>query len=72
MEGPTPVSSLLHSATLVLSGIIVYCSNLCYSHVTLLSTTFAIGTCIIVIHSVIDSDIKKVAAITTCISISIL
>jgi NADH-ubiquinone oxidoreductase chain 5 len=71
MEGPTPVSALIHAATMVTAGvfIIIRCSCLfehCYyiqSFITILgaSTAFFAATV-----GLVQNDLKKVIAYSTC------
>ena len=71
MEGPTPVSALIHAATMVTAGVflIARCSPL-YEH-----TTYALGFIIIIgaltaifaaSIAIAQDDIKKVIAYSTC------
>lgn len=72
MEGPTPVSTLLHSATLVLAGLIVYTH---YAHVlavTPLILVLTIGYTCVCTSWCIDADAKKVCAISTALTIALL
>ena len=71
MEGPTPVSALLHAATMVTAGIFLMLRSnplLTYAPTTLLGmifigaiTAFFAATCGLVQH-----DIKKIIAFSTC------
>jgi NADH-ubiquinone oxidoreductase chain 5 len=71
MEGPTPVSALIHAATMVTAGVflIIRCSSLfeCVPTVLLFvtfvgaSTTFMAATA-----GLLQSDLKKVIAYSTC------
>jgi NADH:ubiquinone oxidoreductase subunit 5 (subunit L)/multisubunit Na+/H+ antiporter MnhA subunit len=72
MEGPTPVSALLHSATLVISGIIVYTRSIQTYQVSLVHVIVATGTVLVCLSYVADPDSKKVAAVSTCIMVSLL
>jgi NADH-ubiquinone oxidoreductase chain 5 len=71
MEGPTPVSALIHAATMVTAGIflIVRCSFLFeYSQVVLLTVT-CVGALTIIFSStagVFQFDLKKIIAYSTC------
>lgn len=71
MEGPTPVSALIHAATMVTAGIflIIRCSFLFeYSHNVLIFVSF-IGAVTIVFASsagFFQFDLKKVIAYSTC------
>jgi hypothetical protein len=73
MEGPTPVSSLLHSATLVLTGLLLYVlladstSSPDWFSLLLMS-----GSLVIPISCSFDPDAKKLAALSTCLMISFL
>ena len=71
MEGPTPVSALIHAATMVTAGVflVARCSPL-YEH-----TTYALGFIIIIgaltaifaaSIAITQDDIKKVIAYSTC------
>lgn len=66
MEGPTPVSSLLHSATLVLAGIIMWC----HEAVVLSSSTLLLcsvcGWVLVCLGYNVDGDYKKLGAVSTC------
>ncbi len=71
MEGPTPVSALIHSATMVTAGVflLVRCSFIYeYSPTTLkFITIIGTSTCIFAaIIAVTQNDIKKIIAYSTC------
>lgn len=72
MEGPTPVSALLHSATLVIAGIIVFTRSSGSYQLTTLSAILISGTLLVLVSYVHDTDTKKCAAISTCIMLSLL
>jgi len=71
MEGPTPVSALIHAATMVTAGIflIIKCSSLfeyvpaVLSAITLIGATTAFFSATI---GLVQNDIKKVIAYSTC------
>jgi len=77
MEGPTPVSALLHSCTLVTAGVIVMIKTEAVWHATP-------GTCISLIFlgttstllasllSVLQLDAKRTVALSTCVHIGIM
>ena len=66
MEGPTPVSSLLHSATLVISGVIVYLKVVCITFFSVLPMIITVFVVVVISSMFVDNDIKKQAAISTC------
>ena len=71
MEGPTPVSALIHAATMVTAGVflVVRCSPLFeYSQVALnLVTIVGIITAIFAASvALVQNDIKKIVAYSTC------
>ena len=71
MEGPTPVSALIHAATLVTAGIflIIRCSPLFeFGHTALIFITFIGGLTAFFAATIAISqyDIKKVIAYSTC------
>lgn len=71
MEGPTPVSALLHAATMVTAGVflIIKCSTLFeFSYTTLSIICFwgAITSIFAATSGLFLSDIKKVIAYSTC------
>lgn len=73
MEGPTPVSSLLHSATLVLTGLLLYVLMTDASYTPdSYSLILMSGALIIPISCSFDPDVKKLAALSTCLMISFL
>lgn len=74
MEGPTPVSSLLHSATLVIAGILTVSYRVTVSipgepFIYILCT---IGICLLTSSAVNDSDLKRTLAYSTSSMISLL
>jgi NADH-ubiquinone oxidoreductase chain 5 len=71
MEGPTPVSALIHAATMVTAGIylIIRCSPLYqYTQLALVIITIvgAITAFIAATIGVVQNDLKKVIAYSTC------
>jgi proton-translocating NADH-quinone oxidoreductase chain L len=71
MEGPTPVSSLIHAATMVTAGIFLvirsnlffqWCNDIFIIIVALGSLTAFVGSTI----GIFQSDIKKIIAYSTC------
>ena len=69
MEGPTPVSALIHAATMVTAGVflVVRCSPIFeYSQVALnLVTLIGMITAIFAVV-LVPNDIKKIVAYSTC------
>nr|YP_009646087.1 NADH dehydrogenase subunit 5 [Plagiorchis maculosus]QBX99314.1 NADH dehydrogenase subunit 5 [Plagiorchis maculosus] len=73
MRAPTPVSSLVHSSTLVAAGVWFllryssYCSDVFFSYLLLFSlvTIFISGVC-----AVYFNDLKKIVALSTCNNVS--
>lgn len=71
MEGPTPVSALIHAATMVTAGVflVVRCSpifeysNIALSFVTIVGAVTAIFSATIALT---QNDIKKIIAYSTC------
>lgn len=71
LEGPTPVSALIHAATMVTAGIVLLlrCSNLLVSlpSVSALTALFGIMTAFFAATAaLVQYDIKKVIAYSTC------
>ena len=71
MEGPTPVSALIHAATMVTAGVFVLlrCSPLLeYSEITLMFISFMGGLTAFMAATigVVQNDLKKVIAYSTC------
>ena len=71
MEGPTPVSALIHAATMVTAGVflVVRCSPIFeYSQVALnLVTVIGMITAIFAASvAIVQNDIKKIVAYSTC------
>ena len=71
MEGPTPVSALIHAATMVTAGVFVVCR--CsflfeYSQITLnFITIIGAVTCLFAaLVAIAQKDIKKIIAYSTC------
>jgi NADH-quinone oxidoreductase subunit L len=70
MEGPTPVSALLHSATMVAAGVFLFARLFPFFSQSPLAMTFflAIGTLTMIMSStmaMVERDIKKVWAFST-------
>lgn len=71
MEGPTPVSALIHAATMVTAGIVLVlrASNLFVSlpSVSAITALFGIGTAFFAATAArVQYDMKKVIAYSTC------
>jgi proton-translocating NADH-quinone oxidoreductase chain L len=71
MEGPTPVSALIHAATMVTAGVflIIRCSPLfeCVPSVLLFVTFIGAGTAFMAATAgLVQNDLKKVIAYSTC------
>lgn len=71
MEGPTPVSALIHAATMVTAGVflLIKCSVLFeYSTYSLgfVATVGALTTIFAATSGLVQNDIKKVIAYSTC------
>lgn len=71
MEGPTPVSALLHAATMVTAGIflVIRCAPLFEYAPSILCLFIFFGTLTILLAgtiSLVQDDIKKVIAYSTC------
>ena len=66
MEGPTSVSALLHSATLVITGILISYHKVAIPSAPVLVGMFILGLVLLAITSDYDPDAKRVAAISTC------
>ena len=71
MEGPTPVSALIHAATMVTAGVYlaIRCSPLYgYSGYALIVITIfgALATFIAGTIGLVQNDLKKVIAYSTC------
>jgi len=71
MEGPTPVSSLLHAATMVTAGVflLVRCSNIFESSQFISFLILSFGVCTALYASLVATyqyDIKKIIAYSTC------
>nr|YP_008474809.1 NADH dehydrogenase subunit 5 [Ogataea polymorpha]AGS44022.1 NADH dehydrogenase subunit 5 [Ogataea polymorpha] len=77
MEGPTPVSSLLHAACLVIAGVylLIRCSYIIeYSPIALLVilTLGGVTTLMSGLIAIVSNDIKKIIALSTMSQISIM
>jgi NADH-quinone oxidoreductase subunit L len=70
MEGPTPVSALIHAATMVAAGVyMVARSNIIYIHAPKALAAVAVIGCVTAIYSasigLVQTDIKRVLAYST-------
>ncbi len=71
MEGPTPVSALIHAATMVTAGVflVVRCSPLFEYSVTALNLVTIVGMITAIFAAsvaLVQNDIKKIVAYSTC------
>lgn len=71
MEGPTPVSALIHAATLVTAGVflIIRCSSMFEESTTTLSVVAVVGALTAFFAAtvgLVQNDLKKVIAYSTC------
>jgi NADH-quinone oxidoreductase subunit L len=71
MEGPTPVSALIHAATMVTAGVFMVCrlSPLFAASETAMSVVTVVGACTCFFAATIGTtqwDIKRVIAYSTC------
>ncbi|WP_323722343.1 NADH-quinone oxidoreductase subunit L [Candidatus Fokinia crypta] len=71
MEGPTPVSALIHAATMVAAGIfiIVKCKTIFEYSIIASNITLSVGAMtafIMGIMAIFQTDIKKIIAYSTC------
>lgn len=73
MEGPTPVSALLHSATLVVAGIsmFTYRSSGGTQCDQLYELSAIAGPLLLVSAALMDTDVKRVIAHSTCAMIAV-
>ena len=70
MEGPTPVSALIHAATMVTAGVYMICrTNVLFSHAPIaLDTVAAVGAATAIFAAtmgLVQNDIKRVLAYST-------
>lgn len=70
MEGPTPVSSLLHSATLVTIGVILVSRLLLIADFNTFYFLFPISYVILSLLSLTTYDVKRSIAFTTATQVS--
>lgn len=71
MEGPTPVSALIHAATMVTAGVFMVCrlSPMFETSPTALTVVTVIGACTALFAAtvgLVQTDIKRVIAYSTC------
>ena len=71
MEGPTPVSSLLHSATLVMAGIFSFARMHVQAAIALIGLSLA-SFCLVLSFSRYDKDAKRIVAASTVVMVSFL
>ena len=75
MEGPTPVSSLLHSATMVTAGVFLLLRSTAYFSPTvfyILSTIACLTTIIASFLGIKHFDLKRIIAYSTCSQIGLM
>jgi len=71
MEGPTPVSALIHAATMVTAGLylLLKCSSIIILSTFTMKLILVVGSTTIIISSLVAAtqfDIKKIIAYSTC------
>lgn len=71
MEGPTPVSALIHAATMVTAGVFMVCrlSPMFETSPTALTVVTVVGACTALFAAtvgLVQTDIKRVIAYSTC------
>lgn len=71
MEGPTPVSALIHAATMVTAGVylIIRCSILfetCFFILKFITVIGALTTLLAASSAILQNDLKKIIAYSTC------
>ena len=71
MEGPTPVSALIHAATMVTAGVFMVCrlSPMFETSPTALTVVTVVGACTALFAAtvgLVQNDIKRVIAYSTC------
>ncbi|MGD9810413.1 MAG: NADH-quinone oxidoreductase subunit L [Sphingobium sp.] len=71
MEGPTPVSALIHAATMVTAGVFMVCrlSPMCEASETAMHVVSGVGAaswCVAATVGTVQNDIKRVIAYSTC------
>ena len=70
MEGPTPVSALIHAATMVTAGVYMVCRNaVLFAHAPIVMETVAVVGCLTALMAatigLVQTDIKRVLAYST-------
>jgi len=71
MEGPTPVSALLHAATMVTAGVflLIRCSFILENSNIILALIIVVGVCTALFSAIVATfqyDLKKIIAYSTC------